>query len=113
MYNNKVALLPATRCLFNKNKATVAEIATVWTGSTIQVMDCTGSNGKTAVRFVVGYGHGGYDKSFDAKHDQTWASIGRFEQFGEIHLDQDGNVIYEQVDEGRSIPASAPVLVYK
>lgn len=113
MYNNKVALLPATRCLFEKNKVTVAEIATVWKGCTIQVMDCTGSNGKTNVRFVVGYGAGGYDKSFNAKHDQTWASIGHFEQFGEIHLDKDGNIVYEQVDEGRRMPESAPVLVYK
>ncbi len=110
---NGTALLPATQCLFNKNKGTLADIASVWAPCTVQVMDRE-QNGKTATRFVVGCGIStNYDKSFDARHDQSFAGLGYFQQFALIHLDQDGKVILQQVDEGREVPASAPILVYK
>ena len=112
MRNGYTALLPATQCLFNKNKATLEEIASVWAPCTVQVMDRE-LNGKSAVRFVVGCGTGGYDRHLSVKHDQNFSYLGEFSQFGEIHLDDTGKVIMQQVDDGRELPAKAPVLVYK
>lgn len=107
------ALLPATQCIFNKNKATVAEVASIWAPCTIQVMTRELGNGKRAVRFVVGSGHGGYDRQFAARHDQNFSDLGYFTQFGEIRLDGEGKVIMQQVDDGYELPEKAPVLVYK
>lgn len=109
---SSTALLPATQCLFNKNKANLKEIASVWAPCTVQVMDRE-LNGKTATRFVVGSGQGGYNLEFSARHDQNFSYLGEFTQFGEIHLDADGKVVMQQVDEGRELPEKAPVLVYK
>ena len=106
------ALLPATQCIFNKNKATLAEVASIWAPCTVQVMERE-LNGKRAVRFVVGSGHGGYDKQLSARHDQTFAYLGEFSQFGEVRMDGDGKIIMQQVDEGYELPEKAAVLVYK
>lgn len=106
------ALLPATQCLFNKNKATLEDIASVWAPCTVQVMDRE-QNGKVVTRFVVGCGHGGYDRALHARHDQTGVYLGYFTQFGEVLLDQDGKIVKMTVDDGRTLPLTAPVLVYK
>lgn len=107
------ALLPATQCLFNKNKATLDDIASVWAPCIVQVMDRE-HNGKVATRFVVGCGDSlnSYDREFTAIHDQTSAYLGEFTQFAVVRLDKDGKVVEMKMGD-RPIPASAPVLVYK
>ncbi len=111
MRHEDTALLPATRIMFNKNKATLAEIASVWAPCTVQVMDRE-HNGEVATRFVVGSGHGGYDRQFYARHDQTSAKLGEFTQFAEVHINAEGNIVKLKIGD-RPIPATAPVLVYK
>lgn len=104
-----VALLPATKAIFGKNKATVAEVADTWRNSTIQVM----LNNKGKMRFVVGYGiepGNNYDKYFYAHHDQTGAGLGLFQEINRILVDKDGKIVS---DPGNFQGHSAAVLVYK
>ena len=101
----KTALLPAMRLFPGQKKATLEQCAEVWAPCTVQIM--TKDNGK--VRFVVGSGFGGYDPILDAQHDQTGANLGTFTQIGEVRLNEDGIIAFQQ----GMFYESAPVLVYK
>lgn len=99
------ALLPATMALFGKKKATLQEVATIWKNSTVQVME----NESGKLRFVIGYGHSDYAKTFCAHHDQTGARIGCFREVGLVRISGQGAVQFQS----GNVPTSAPILVYK
>lgn len=106
------ALLPVGKCFHNKVKLTLDEVADIWAPCTVQVMEREKSDGHTGVVFVVGCGHGGYDRQFPVVHDQTNAYLGYYTQFAEVQLNQDGTIKKMTMGE-RAIPKSAPVHVYK
>lgn len=108
-----VALLPASRACFNNEKSTVAQCASVWKNSTIQVMNRTAKYGsKPKMVFVIGYGNPGEDaktKHFKAHHDQTGRTLGDFDEIGRMFIREDGTIDDPMNYRG----LSAPVLVYK
>lgn len=113
MRNRKTALLPATKCLFDKNKVNFEEIASIWAPCTVQVMDRE-LRGKTARRFVVGSGKGGYDLEFEAAHDQTGAALGTFTEVASYYIeDENGENIELLRGDAEVEIKTAPVLVYK
>lgn len=114
MRHGYTALLPVGKCFHNKVKLNLAEVYGIWGASTVQLMDRTKPDGKTTIVFVVGSGAwGGYDTHLSVRHDQTFAYLGEYRQFGEILIDEHGKITKQLVDEGREIPKSAPVHVYK
>jgi hypothetical protein len=106
------ALLPVGKCFHNKVKLNLEEIADIWAPCTVQVMEREKPDGHKTTVFVVGSGHGGYDRSFPVVHDQTHAFLGHYTQFAEVQLDKDGNIIKMSMGD-RAIPKAAPVHVYK
>lgn len=105
------ALLPVGKCFHNKVKLNLQEIADIWAPCTVQVMEREKSDGHKGIVFVVGSGHGGYDREFPVVHDQTSAYLGYYTQVGEVHIDDNGIKVIEEGDAG--IPRTAPVHVYK
>lgn len=107
------SLLPVSNCFFNKRKLNLEEIASIWAPCTVQVMmvERPRHEDKPVLRFVVGSGTGGYDKSFTAYHDQNFSQLGYYKQVNEIHLDSDGKVAFKEND--LHVNDSAAVHVYK
>lgn len=81
--NHSWAILPAARCLFNKNKVTLTEIAEFWNEGTVVV--CRKPNGQ--FHFIAG-ASGSYSKLGrlqSVHHDQTFASMGDWEVVNEVN----------------------------
>lgn len=70
------AILPATRCLFNKNKVTLDEVSNQWNEGTILV--CTTEKNKLVFIFSSGSIGRNVGDFNSAHHDQTGARLGEF-----------------------------------
>jgi hypothetical protein len=87
------AILPATKCLFEKNKVTVQELTTVWDSGTVVV--CRKDNGQ--LHFIAG-ASGSYAPIGTVKtvfHDQTGNEIGQWTVLNELSfkLDKDSGKV--------------------
>lgn len=119
-YKSSTSLLPATKSLWGKNKVGIHDIANYssWKGSktTVQVAHVHDSEWaakagqKPKVRFIVGFGHGGYENKFHAHHDQTGAKLGHHTIVNTLHL-EDGKIAHK--DNDLHLLDKAPVHVYK
>lgn len=85
------AILPATKCLFEKNKVTVQELTQVWPTGTVVV--CRKDNGQ--LHFIAG-ASGNYAPIGTRKtvfHDQTGNRIGEWVVVNELHFKLDNGEI--------------------
>jgi hypothetical protein len=125
-----VALLPSTayhgshgKWDTNKKKASIQDILNTNKNegghkSTIQVAHVTphttwmdhNGNGPHKLRFIVGSGHGSYDKTFNTHHDQTGAKTGLHQIVNTLHI-QDGKIVHK--DNDLHLNDKAPTAVYK
>ena len=83
-YHSTTAILPAAKVLFDKNKVTLAEIASMWNDGTIVV--CRQPNGQ--LHFIYG-ASGNYYKPGDVvgfHHDQSFAHLGDWTVVNQIHF---------------------------
>lgn len=119
---NSWAILPAAKSLFNKNKVTLAEIASAWSYGTIVV--CVKDNGQ--FHFIAG-ASGSYSSIGEyhkVHHDQTQARIGFWLIVNEIRYSKDSNgqVVFDYavppkftgtVSQGKNMVPSAGLHVFK
>jgi hypothetical protein len=81
-YNHRLtgstSILPATRCLFNKNKVSAQEVAEFFKDGAIEVWNLSSNRGDRKI-FVSTAGSGGpVSKQGHAHHDQTFSHIGYY-----------------------------------
>lgn len=106
-------ILPATMALYGKRVVDILTAASEWKSSTIYVCSKTESSGKERILFVSSAGGGVGAKvgeSYDAVHDQTRASKGRYKVLNIVHI-KDGKIVSKENDVG--IAAKASLSVFK
>lgn len=110
-FHNSWAILPATMCLWNKRKITVAECASVWKDGTVLVCK---KDDRAGFSFIHGCS-GDYGVKIGdfhrAHHDQTGADKGFYQIVNILHWKLvDGKVVIEaQVPFDESTKASLAV----
>lgn len=110
-------ILPATMALYNKRIVTLVQAADEWKNRPTTILICTKhENGKERFCFVSSSGdafdHYEKDigKTFEAVHDQTGQSKGRYKLVNVVVL-KDGEILKQSNDTG--VKAKASLSVFK